>query len=261
MKKHRMDIRAHFKKITASLTVEAAFAFSIFFFTIYIFWQCFLLVFYEMSVADKVGEACRNMQRYGYASRKLSDTLAENMALIYLPELLGKVKKPEMVRNLIILSFPADEGNINILVKYDFVCAAPLMPEVALPVQQAFRVYPFIGTGQSGNEEKPAEEGKTVYVTETGKVYHVSRSCTYLRMNVSCCGEEEIDGKRSLDGCKYYECSDCKDAKKTGQVYFTDYGERYHYSVSCSNIYRNVLEINIDDVGSRKACSKCGGEE
>lgn len=256
----RAENRAHSCAAKASLTVEAATAFTLFFFTIYLFWQCFLLIFFELHVADGVVEATKEMSRVGYAERKLTGKDAEHLALLYLPALLQKVDSPDFVKWKVITCTSADDGSVNILVTYRFVCEAPMFSPISLPVHQAFKVYPFIGTCDSdgGNSEKK-DDDDVVYITKNGTVYHENKSCTYLKMTVSAVTEDTVSMERNNDGGKYYECSECKDCNHTGLVYITNFGDRYHYSASCSAIYRDIIEIKRSEIGDRKACSKCGG--
>ncbi len=236
--------------------------FTVFFFTIYLFWQCFLLIFFELSVADGVGEATKNMEKVGYAERKLVGADAEKLAILYLPELLMKVETPDYVQWRIILCTPAEDGAIEILVRYNFMCEAPLLPKITLPVHQAFKVYPFIGSFDEDKgekkDDKTKEDDEIVYITKNGTVYHNSKNCTYLHMSISAVNENEVSKERNENGGKYYPCSDCAECDHTGLVYITEYGDRFHYNVNCSNIYRDIQEIKKSEAGNRKPCSKCG---
>ncbi len=260
---HGTDNRAHSSAGKASLTVEASLAFSLFFFSIYVFWQCFLLIFFELSVADGVGEAAKNMEKIGYAERKLVGADADKLAVLYLPELLAKVETPDFVQWRIILCTAADDGGINIIVRYNFICSAPFFTDISLPVHQAFKIYPFIGDydeGKSSDDKKEEQDDDDiVYITKNGTVYHESKNCTYLHMSISAVNESEVSKERNKDGGKYRQCSDCADCNHTGLVFVTDYGDCYHYSVNCPNIYRDIIEIKRSEVGNRKPCSKCGG--
>ena len=265
---NRTDNRAHSERAKASLTVEASMVFTLFFFTVYLFWQCFLLIFFELSVADGVGKASRAMANIGYAERRLAGEDAEDLAVLYLPELLLKVESPDYVTWKVILCTSDDGGAVNILVRYNFLCIAPLFPEFSLPVHQAFKVYPYIGVydedkleqskedGQEENDED--DDGNVVYITRTGRVYHESKTCTYLKTSVSAVAAEQVAYERNSSGGKYYECSACKDCTHTGLVYITEYGDRFHYSVKCSKIHRDIIEIRRSEIGDRPACSKCG---
>lgn len=248
----------------ASFTVEATLAFTLFFFTVYIFWQCFFLVLYEMRVADKVGEACVKMEKYGYAERKLAAEDAEYMAIMYLPVLYQCVDSIENIGNKIILCTNNDEGTVRISVSYEFRCTAPLIRTVTIPVKQVFETYPFIGiydADKLAEDESEEDESEKYYITKSGSVYHMSKNCTYLRMNVTACDENLVMTKRNNDGCKYYECTKCNDGKHSGQVYITEYGDRYHYSLSCTGIHRDYIETDKEGVAGRKPCSKCGKKE
>lgn len=102
------------------------------------------------------------------------------------------------------------------------------------------------------------EVGKYVYVTATGRVYHLNLDCRVLDLSVCNAEKSEIDKIRGADGQKYYPCEKCMDNKDTGQiVYYTQYGTRYHKEVSCSALKRYVKKILISDIGDMKGCSFC----
>lgn len=102
------------------------------------------------------------------------------------------------------------------------------------------------------------EDGKYVYVTKTGEVYHASLNCRSIRCSVRETSIEKIPYLRGKDGQKYYECNRCewKDSKKE-RVYYTDYGTLYHKDSACKTITRVVEKILIDEVGNRRPCSFC----
>lgn len=53
------------------------------------------------------------------------------------------------------------------------------------------------------------EEDETVYVTETGLVYHKDYHCTYLDLSIRMVQGKEISGLRNESGGRYYACEHC----------------------------------------------------
>ena len=97
-----------------------------------------------------------------------------------------------------------------------------------------------------------------VYITDYGLVYHKDMDCTYLELSVRGVKAEEIENLRNQSGGKYYACRFCKLTPATGDMlYITDYGNRYHNSLECSRIKRNVYAVPLNEVFGLGGCSKC----
>ena len=67
-----------------------------------------------------------------------------------------------------------------------------------------------------------------------------------------------IDKLRNNDGSKYYPCEYCAGKIAAGDVFITDYGNRYHGKVDCAGLKRKIYTIPISEVGARRPCSDCG---
>ena len=116
--------------------------------------------------------------------------------------------------------------------------------------------------GTSWKVEAPEEEEEdTVYVTPTGTAYHLYRDCTYLRPSVRRVSKSTVASLRNQSGGSYYPCQHCQDAAGGAQVYITDYGDRFHYTLACGHISHDVAAIPLSEVGERHACSKCSARK
>lgn len=100
-------------------------------------------------------------------------------------------------------------------------------------------------------------EQRIVYVTEHGTVYHLDQHCTYLDLSVRMVSQSELETLRNQSGGKYYPCDKCGGQAGWG-VYVTDYGDRYHTSLSCSGLKRKVYAVPISETAGKGVCSKCG---
>lgn len=110
--------------------------------------------------------------------------------------------------------------------------------------------------GGSGEDE---ETLVTVYVAETGKVYHTDRDCTHLQLSIQEIAADTVGNYRNGNGGKYYECEKCRGETKTGVLYIAREGDCFHYSRECSGLKRTVFSILLKDAGDYRACSRCSG--
>ena len=102
-----------------------------------------------------------------------------------------------------------------------------------------------------------SEDDETVYITETGLVYHKDYHCTHLDLSIHMVQTSDISSMRNADGGKYYACEHCMRNGGDG-VYITDTGDRYHSSLSCSGLKRTVYAVPISEAVGKGACSRCG---
>ena len=66
---------------------------------------------------------------------------------------------------------------------------------------------------------------------------------------------------RNSSGGIYHLCERCGWMPgNDGNCYVTDYGDRYHTSLSCSGLKRKVYTVPLSEVKGKGACSKCGGK-
>ena len=97
-----------------------------------------------------------------------------------------------------------------------------------------------------------------VYVTEYGEVYHMRRSCPYLELSIQQISYADLGSERNRNGEVYDACERCKnESDKAGIVYITNYGESYHYTITCSGLKRTIFRQRLVEVGGLPACSKC----
>ncbi len=114
--------------------------------------------------------------------------------------------------------------------------------------------YEIDGTGESLSQEQ------IVYITQDSEVYHVTTSCTHLRLSVRGVVNESIDECRNNNGGKYYPCSVCASGEIPDIIYVTSEGDRYHYSSECYTLTRSYSAVPLSDVNeTHRPCSRCGG--
>ncbi len=101
------------------------------------------------------------------------------------------------------------------------------------------------------------EGGGYVYLSESGRVYHLNPQCTHLKIKLRTVTSKEVTKLRNRSGEIYYACEGCVQGKKGNPVYITSYGARYHIKKDCSKISRNVRKVLRSKIGNMPVCSKC----
>lgn len=126
--------------------------------------------------------------------------------------------------------------------------------------RMANRYYAHLWTGYDVNEKKTKKEDSIlVYVSDESEVYHMSTTCTYLKLSVRTVPYSEIGSMRNEDGEKYYPCLICgADTKDT--VYICDEGNKYHSTRDCYTLIKKYRIMTLASVkGTHRPCSRCGG--
>lgn len=145
------------------------------------------------------------------------------------------------------------KGNVDMIVQY--YIDLPLV-KGGLEINQRALVRDWSG-------DDITEKSKTVYITKTGKVYHTTRNCRHLAINIRKELYADIEAKRNANGERYTRCSICaKNGSDIGKyVFVTEDGNRFHNDLNCSGLKRNLIITDISNVGDRKPCSNCGNGE
>lgn len=244
---------------SASLTTEAALVFPVFFFGITLIWQLFLLLLFQMSVCREITAAAENYAHLGYPERKAEEEQVD-ISWLYQPLLWNALPESDRAEALWVLCLPESDGAVQVRVSYRFVCEAVFFSKLAIPVQQCFRFYPYLG--ETNPDLLATEETEDiVYMTEYGTVYHESRACSYLNVAVRSVAASGIAEERNSFGRGYTLCERCDNRTATETVYLSAGGTKYHLVASCSALKRTVMEKSRDEVAGVPACHKCGTKE
>jgi hypothetical protein len=197
------------------------------------------------------GDLVSSVLADGYAYAKLTSNYTE-----------GNGQSTKVTKGtLSILSFAESKASVSAgYIDYSLAYTArPLCNYFNLfGVSLSHRCYLHTWTGYdvSGNSVSDNNE-RMVYITETGTVYHLSRSCTYLDLSIHAVDASVISDIRNSSGAIYYECELCNPSLE-GVVYITDYGDRYHSSLTCSGLKRTVSEVPLSEVeDTMNCCSRC----
>lgn len=191
-----------------------------------------------------------------------SDAAASILSSLYLEErvkaILGKEyldKAPVQggSSGLKVLALAKDDVLTVTAVYRAGVAGLPVLPDITL--SNVFCSHMWTGGGLSGQ----GQETQTVYVTETGTVYHRSRDCTHLLLSVRAIDAALIGQQRNEWGRKYGACDRCASGPWPSTLYITREGLCYHYNEKCSGLKRTVYVRELSELpGSYRPCSRCG---
>ncbi len=254
-KSGRASVFASFK---GSVTVEAAFAVPIFFFAV----VCLLYLMEMMSVQTAI--RCGLQE----AAKKTAEEVVTMPVELGLPDrveqnVVDSVGEERLNRSIIDRGSLGIDGSgsryspatgiAQLSVKYEVKIPVPLFGIPRVTCQETMKVKAW--NGYKG-DLFGGESDETVYVTETGLVYHKDYHCTHLDLSIRMVRAEDVEGLRNDGGGKYYPCEKCHGG--SGNVYITDTGDRYHSSVSCSGLKRTIYAVPLSEVVGKGACSRCG---
>lgn len=126
-----------------------------------------------------------------------------------------------------------------------------------VPFRMANRYYSHIWNGYQ-LPGQPTEEVKTVFLTENGTVYHVSRDCTYIKLKIRQIHAKELQWIKNYYGSTYEPCTKCTKGPYPTEVYITEKGNSYHYNKGCSALKRIVHAVPLKEAANYQPCSRCG---
>lgn len=239
-----------------SYTLEAAIVIPL----VAIFLMTILFFFRVLQVQTQVQEALF------YSSRKTAceaSAISEDAALMVSAEAffrkeLTRYELPDQYiyggKHAVTLAKSDFSGSyVSLQANYYMKLPITFFAVKGISIQQQSKSHKWIGDRENTDEQD------YVYVTEHGTVYHRSRSCRYLDLSIHTAAFDQITAMRNKNDHKYYACPECvSENTQTGLVYLTDYGTRYHASLSCSGLKRTIYLISIDKVGEKGPCGKCG---
>ena len=241
---------------SASLTTEAALVFPLFFFMVYLLWQLFLLVVFQMTVCREITGTAMQYAHLGYPERRMEEENVD-ISWLYQPLLWNALPQSDKVENLWLLCLPEEEGRLRVTVWYKFTMEAVFFAKITIPVRQEFCFYPYLGkTDTDLFAQEETQEKDIVYVTEYGSVYHESRACSSLNVAVRSVAASRIEEERNSFGRAYTLCERCDNREPAEMVYISAGGTKYHLVAACPALKRTVTEKNREEV-ELPACHKC----
>lgn len=178
------------------------------------------------------------------------DTLATTLSAVFLSPEIGPV-----IKHALLLAWAYGES----LTDVKTLLAGKKVPAVKSKESWNLTLDGLLELAKN----RSIPEGKE---TEEGNSYE-----QYLQMMLVLKSKEEpsvrsvaktqLGELRNSSGGIYHLCERCGWMPgNDGNCYVTDYGDRYHTSLSCSGLKRKVYTVPLSEVKGKGACSKCGGK-
>ena len=268
--------------LRGSLSLEAAISLPLFLAVLTAVYTFFSVMAFQFRLKLALTETGKKLASYTYAAELLQDdddgkesvmkelgewivwqALSETLVRAMVCEELGKPGVTLLESGFTELSFGGshiDRESGNLILKAEAKVRIPFLPS---PFYFTLSERAVLRTWSSG-EVKPDSSGEEdtepeyVYITEYGKVYHRSPSCSVLALRVYTADRDGIEDRRNLDGSRYYPCEICGPEGRT-KVYITDYGVRYHFRADCPNLKRTVRKVPVSEAAGLSPCRICGG--
>ena len=261
----------------ASMTLEAAMILPLFLFFMMGILSVFDMVLLQSSVSAALFRAGREAAEYAWYYRYAlgeggesdlpAEAVSSGLTMLWIGSRVNELVQEEdpvgrtLAGPVTLIGSQVLDRNDEIYLTAAYRAAPSLrLPGIGeISLQSTYAGHAWTGYRLSETEDKTQEEeDEIVYVTDTGRVYHRSRACTYLQPSVRSVQGSLVSGERSLGGAVYHPCEYCRPSP-AGTVFITSYGNRYHSSSSCSAIHRNIREVPLKSVeGRMRPCSKCG---
>ena len=240
----------------AGITVEAALAVPFFFFAMISLIYLFEIMSVQTSIRSGLTYASKIIMEESYPLAMLDPGDVEE----YVVNAIGAEKLERSIVTGGSTGIDCTDSNMSVrtgigtlVAEYKVQIPVPFFYIDGIERRDSLRMKAWTGYEKeffgTTNEE-------TVYVTETGVVYHKNYHCTYLDLSIQMVAAEQIESLRNVDGGKYYACRICGGGSSR-QVYITTSGDKYHGSLSCSGLKRTVYAIPISEAIGKGACIRC----
>lgn len=236
-----------------SLTVEASLVLPVFIFAaLSVIYICRLLLFEDEVQWALVRTGREVSVEYAVSGkRSVTDPL-------YLTMKMKRYVQEEIPVSMLRSQFDEGSKDIVLVADYSICLPFPLLHHFPFHFTEKFHTRTF--SGVKTRAEGEVQDGDIpVYITETGKVYHRTLECTYLKLSISEVKYGDLEYLRGEDGGKYYACEGCGGGvlQKEQTVFVCNFGNRFHSSRGCQKLTRNIRQIKMSEAGGRLPCSKC----
>lgn len=276
----------------ASLTVEAALIFPIFFYVVVAFLYILQVILIQEEIQSGLTEVARYASQYAYIYEDVlasaddkKDQQPENeineVTKTIIDGTFFKSKLREFVNvdridnscivngfdgiSMLKSCFMEDKETIDIIAIYQVDIPLKFFLNSNYTMVSRVNTRGFIGERRHSEEQKeenidPDSDEQIVYIAENGRVYHLSRECTHLKLSITIVSRDELEELRNKNAGKYKECRLCSSKIRVENVYITNYGDRYHVTLDCPGLKRTIQQVTKSQVKDMPLCSKCSKE-
>ena len=153
-----------------------------------------------------------------------------------------------------LLSDNKDDDIIELTATYKLSPKVNFFGLAGISTSNQLRAHIWNGYELETNEDE--NEERMVYITQTGRVYHLTSTCTHINLSIMPIEYDLVSEATNEYGSHYRRCDICGGGS-SGTVFITRDGDCYHASLTCSGLKRMVEEIPISQVGDRPCCQRC----
>lgn len=262
--------------ITGSMTVEAALVMPFFLFGVVNMLSFAEIIRVQSHIQKAMYETGKELTVYGYAYDKLEDQVHLETGML-VSEILSNTAVKARISSLAGVRYldhsmikgrsggiwyfrseiMEEDDMIDLIARYQMTPFFKITGFRDIFMLNRCRMHAW--TGYDNTRTVETEDGEQiVYITETGRVYHLTRSCSHLKLTIRAVAYTDVEEQRNEGGGRYRPCEKCGSKSHGSMVYVTSDGDRYHTSLGCSGLKRTILEIPLSQVGERGSCSRCG---
>lgn len=270
--------------IKASATVEAALVMPLYIYAVMAVTYMMQIYQIRLEVDAALYNALREQNKYNYLNYvqkekqndeiinekdiNINDTIVGSLSLhsVLIKNLGSEYAKEHNIKGgnsgIKIICYSYDSSTIQAAAEYSVKNPFDIFGIGYIKVVQEFTYEVWLGEKYAGDYGKDKDNTDSVFITRTGTVYHKTRNCPALNIDVKMVHFSQINNYRNKNGSIYYPCSKCnkynnKNESSYEYVYVTDYGVRYHRDENCSEINRTIIEISRNKVTGMRACRLC----
>lgn len=270
--------------VRGSFTVEASVVMAVFILSVYGFLYLFLVFRMQVVLQEAAEQAAQTAARYAYAKECLMEgTGTEEEWMEAVGEALQWGIQTGLLRQNIIGTvseeYPGgscikggnggirllesrileEDGMVDVVMRYDVEIPVGFPGMTRFQFVQRSRKRGWIGLRKQAGEAAEEEREEWAYVTETGSVYHLYEDCTHIKLSIREADYRQVQQYRNESGGTYKPCEKCcGEGSAGGSVYITKDGDRYHSTLGCSGLKRQVMKVPKDEAAAgMRLCSRC----
>ena len=130
------------------------------------------------------------------------------------------------------------------------------LPEIQITCRS--RVHAWVGRLAEDEAVRNGAGPELVYVTENESVYHTTSRCSHISLNIHQLPAAQAKRARNRQGDLYRACEKCVgDGEINPLLFVTEQGDCYHNSLECSGLKRSVRLVERESLSGIPCCSRC----